>query len=90
MSIIIPLELQRKCEQRWAARFPLPVAPRRNASQMAKIRSGRSPVQRSKRTGPSLQNGKKTEPRKLSGLCGSSACIRFARGAAPGLAVARG
>ena len=26
MSIIIPLELQRKCEQRWAARFPLPVA----------------------------------------------------------------
>jgi hypothetical protein len=26
MSIIIPLELQRKCEQRWAARFPQPVA----------------------------------------------------------------
>src|ERR1700722_1705179 len=26
MSINIPLELQRKCEQRWAARFPQPVA----------------------------------------------------------------
>jgi hypothetical protein len=26
MSAIIPLELQRKCEQRWAARFPQPAA----------------------------------------------------------------
>jgi hypothetical protein len=31
MRVIIPLELQRKCEQRWAARFPQPVstAPQR-------------------------------------------------------------
>src|SRR5277367_6079648 len=26
MSVNIPLDLQRKCEQRWAARFPQPVA----------------------------------------------------------------
>jgi hypothetical protein len=25
MSVIVPLELQRKCEQRWAARFRQPM-----------------------------------------------------------------
>jgi hypothetical protein len=33
MSVIIPLEFQRKCEKRWAARFRQPVstAPQRQA-----------------------------------------------------------
>jgi hypothetical protein len=45
MSVTIPLELQRKCERRWAARFVQPVSTAPQRPPSAKDQEQPPPIQ---------------------------------------------